>query len=130
MISYPLDSQWFMLSYYRTVVSYQTTQLPLLSLKSVSGADNLALYDSVDEDVITSYNEFALASLIYASMKEGAASEQSARMTAMEGASKNAGKCLLSFAATSTKLYGFTFLISLYDDIEWEYNSKLLSLNV
>lgn len=50
------------------------------------------MYDSVDEDTITSYNEFALASLIYSGMKEGAASEQSARMTAMDGASKNAGK--------------------------------------
>lgn len=62
----------------------------------MSAADNLALYDSVDEDVLTSYNEFALASLVFFGMKEGAASEQSARMTAMDGASKNAGKsCIL-----------------------------------
>ena len=72
-------------------MSYSVTQLPLLSLNTVSAAENLALYDSVDEDVLTSYNEFALASLVYFGMKEGAASEQSARMTAMDGASKNAG---------------------------------------
>lgn len=76
-------------------MSYKTTELPLLSLKTVTEADKLSLYDSVDEDVITSYNEFALASLIYFGMKEGAASEQSSRMTAMDGASKNAGKFYL-----------------------------------
>ena len=75
----------------RTVVSYTVTRLPLFSLNTVSTADNLSLYDSVDDDVLVSYNEFALASLIYFGMKEGAASEQSARMTAMDGASKNAG---------------------------------------
>ena len=78
--------------FYRTVVSYEVTKMPLMSLNAVSGSENLSLYDSVDEAAIPSYNEFALASLIYFGMKEGAASEQSARMTAMDGASKNAGK--------------------------------------
>ena len=36
-------------------------------------------------------SEYALASLIYYAMKEGACSEQSARMTAMENSTKNAG---------------------------------------
>lgn len=76
---------------FRSVVSYDVTKLPLLSISTVASADNLSSYDSVDDDVITSYNEFALASLIFFGMKEGAASEQSARMTAMDGASKNAG---------------------------------------
>ena len=38
------------------------------------------------------YLEFSLANLIYYAMKEGACSEQSSRMTAMDAASKNAGK--------------------------------------
>lgn len=81
--------------FFRTVVSYDVTRLPLLSINTVSASENLSVYDSVDDDVLTSYNEFALASLIYFGMKEGAASEQSARMTAMDGASKNAGTPLL-----------------------------------
>lgn len=72
-------------------MSYSTTKLPLFSLNTISEAERLALYDSVDEDVITSYNEFALASLVFFGMKEGAASEQSSRMTSMDGATKNAG---------------------------------------
>lgn len=73
-------------------MSYNTTSLPIFSLDSVSKAEKLSLYDSLDEDVLTSYNEFALASLIYFALKECATSEQSSRMTAMDGASKNAGR--------------------------------------
>lgn len=55
------------------------------------------MYDSLDGDVIQSYLEFSLASLLYYAMKESACSEQSSRMTAMDGASKNAGKILFSW---------------------------------
>ena len=50
------------------------------------------MYDSLDADVVQSYLEFSTASLFYYAMKEGATSEQSARMTAMENSTKNAGK--------------------------------------
>lgn len=49
-------------------------------------------YDSVDDDVLQSYTEYSLAQLIYYAMKESACSEQASRMTAMDGASKNAGQ--------------------------------------
>merc|ERR1711874_26187 len=51
-------------------------------------------YKSVDADVVQSYLEFSLASLIYYAMKEGACSEQSSRMTAMDNSSKNAGEMI------------------------------------
>jgi len=50
--------------------------------------------DSLDSDVVKSYLEFSLASLIFYTMKEGACSEQSSRMTAMDNASKNAGEMI------------------------------------
>ena len=50
------------------------------------------MYDSLDADVVQSYMEYSLASLIYYALKEGATSEQSSRMTAMDNSSKNAGK--------------------------------------
>ncbi|KIH48043.1 hypothetical protein ANCDUO_21891, partial [Ancylostoma duodenale] len=43
-----------------------------------------------DDDVLQSYSEYSLAQLIYYAMKESACSEQASRMTAMDGASKNA----------------------------------------
>ena len=77
----------------RSIVSYSTTTIPLYSVGTISQADNINQYDSIDEDVLRNYQEFSLASLIFFAMKESACSEQSARMTAMESATKNAGTC-------------------------------------
>ena len=60
----------------------------------VSNAEKLTVYDSLDADVIQSYMEYSLASLVYYALKEGATSEQSSRMTAMDNSSKNAGKII------------------------------------
>ena len=51
-------------------------------------------YDDVDAHVLQCYHEMTLANLLFHAMKEGACSEQSARMTAMDSASKNASKCI------------------------------------
>lgn len=77
---------------FKSVVSYQTSQIPIFSMGSVENAEKLTIYDSIDSDVLTSYTEYSLASLIYYAMKEGACSEQSSRMTAMDNSSKNAGE--------------------------------------
>jgi len=76
---------------FKSVVSYQVTKLPIFSQNSITENEKLSLYDSLDNDVIQSYLEYSLASLIYYAMKEGSTSEQSARMTAMDAATKNAG---------------------------------------
>lgn len=73
------------------MVSYITTDIPLFSEAAVAAAPKLGVYDSLDEEVIKSYMEFSMASLIFFCMKESACSEQSSRMTAMDNASKNAG---------------------------------------
>ncbi|KAH9635718.1 hypothetical protein HF086_011108 [Spodoptera exigua] len=79
---------------FRSVVSYQQSDLPLYSQKAVESAPKLATYDSLDADVIQSYMEFSLASMLFYALKEGACSEQSSRMTAMDNASKNAGEMI------------------------------------
>ena len=56
----------------------------------------MAVYDDVDDDVLRCYHEMTLANLIYYAMKEAACSEQSSRMSAMDGASKNASKWVLA----------------------------------
>merc|ERR1712080_575103 len=61
---------------YKSVVSYDTTAIPLFSQETVMGADKITAYDSVDADVVQSYLEFSLASLIYYAMKEGACSPE------------------------------------------------------
>ncbi|XP_055702362.1 ATP synthase subunit gamma, mitochondrial [Phlebotomus papatasi] len=79
---------------FKSVVSYSLSNIPIFSRSSVEGAANLSVYDSLDADVIQSYLEFSLASLLFYTMKEGACSEQSSRMTAMDNASKNAGEMI------------------------------------
>lgn len=76
----------------RTVVSYKTSKLPIFSINSVASADKISIYDSLDAEVVQSYLEYSLASLLYYALKESACSEQSSRMTAMDAASKNAGQ--------------------------------------
>jgi len=54
----------------------------------------VTVYDSLDADVVQSYMEFSLASLVFYALKEGATSEQSSRMTAMDNSSKNASEMI------------------------------------
>jgi len=79
---------------FKTVVSYTTLKMPVFSLDTLSSAEKLTLYDSLDSDVLQCYLEYSMASLFYYALKECACSEQSSRMTAMDGASKNAGEMI------------------------------------
>jgi len=85
---------------FKSVISYDTTSLPLFSADAIKAAEKFNAYDSVDDDVMQSYMEFSLASIIMYAMKEGACSEQSARMTAMESSSKNAGEMIEKLTMT------------------------------
>jgi len=97
---FEFDSGKMLYNKYNTVVSYTTTALPLFSQETIMGAEKITAYDSVDADVIQSYLEFSLASQIFFALKEGATSEQSSRMTAMDSSSKNAGEMIDKLAIT------------------------------
>lgn len=88
------DSGKMLFNRFKSVVSYETKEMPIYSMAAVNNADKLALYDSLDADVLQSYMEYSLASLIYYCLKEGACSEQSSRMQAMDSSSKNAGEMI------------------------------------
>lgn len=85
---------------FKSVVSYQTTEIPVFSQGSINLSPKISVYDSLDEEVIKSYYEYSLASLIFYAMKENACSEQSSRMTAMDSASKNAGEMIQKLTLT------------------------------
>jgi len=88
------DKGQLVYNYYKSVVSYDTTTIPIFSQETVSNAEKVTVYDSLDADVVQSYMEFSLASLVYYCLKEGATSEQSSRMTAMDNSSKNASEMI------------------------------------
>merc|ERR1712154_406922 len=93
-IDYKFDAASLYYNYFKSVVSYKITEIPLFNQEQLAKAEKINTYDSIDDDVLRSYNEYALASLIYYAMKEGACSEQSARMTAMDAAARNAGEMI------------------------------------
>merc|ERR1719244_2599110 len=82
------------------VFTLRTTELPIFSQETVMGAEKISAYDSIDADVLQSYLEFSLASQIFFALKEGATSEQSSRMTAMDNSSKNAGEMIDKLSIT------------------------------
>lgn len=97
---YEFDQGVILYNRFKTVVSYETTEVPIFSMDAISKSPKIELFDSVDADVIKSYQEYSLASLIFYTMKENACSEQSARMTAMDNASKNAGEMISKLTLT------------------------------
>jgi len=81
-------------NHFRSAVSYevQTTSLP--GPASLEGREELNVYDDFDSEVLRCYQEFTLASNIFACLLDSQASEQSSRMSAMENATKNAGEMI------------------------------------
>ncbi|CAG7836174.1 unnamed protein product [Allacma fusca] len=85
---------------FKSVVSYETSALPLYSNEQIISAPKVSVYDSIDADVLQSHSEFQLAAQIFYAMKENSCSEQSSRMTAMDNASKNAGEMIDKLSLT------------------------------
>merc|ERR1711982_241730 len=91
---YEFDKGSLLFNYYKNVASNETTALPIYSQDVVSASEKVTVYDSLDADVVQSYMEYSLASLVYYCLKEGATSEQASRMSAMDNSSKNAGEMI------------------------------------
>ncbi|XP_066561188.1 ATP synthase F(1) complex subunit gamma, mitochondrial isoform X3 [Amia ocellicauda] len=91
---YEFDQGSIVFNRFRSVISYKTSEKPLYSIDTIASSENMGIYDDIDADVLRNYQEFALVNIIYFSMKESTTSEQSARMTAMDSASKNASEMI------------------------------------
>lgn len=87
-------------------------------------SENMGIYDDIDADVLRNYQEFSLVNIIYYGMKESTTSEQSARMTAMDNASKNACE---TFYMSSSFQFLRTFM-ALYPYMITIINRNLCSL--
>ncbi|XP_073336814.1 ATP synthase subunit gamma, mitochondrial isoform X2 [Pagrus major] len=91
---YEFDQGSVIYNRFRSVISYKTDRKPLFSIDTIANAEAMGIYDDIDADVLRNYQEFALVNIIYFAMKESTTSEQSARMTAMDSASKNASEMI------------------------------------
>ncbi|KAJ4430804.1 hypothetical protein ANN_19395 [Periplaneta americana] len=76
----------------KSVTSYRTIATSIYSLATVFAAPKMNFYDNLDPETVQSFFEFSLTCLLYRAMVESSASEHSARLIAMENASRNAEK--------------------------------------
>ncbi|XP_061570572.1 ATP synthase subunit gamma, mitochondrial isoform X3 [Cololabis saira] len=91
---YEFDQGSVVYNRFRSVISYKTSQAPVFSIDTVANSESMGIYDDIDADVLRNYQEFSLVNVIYLAMRESSTSEQSARMTAMDSASKNASEMI------------------------------------
>ncbi|KAF9102117.1 atp3 gamma subunit of the F1 sector of mitochondrial F1F0 ATP synthase [Mortierella sp. GBA35] len=85
------DTLTMVYNHFASAIAYEAVPIRNYSSDAMKAADAFAAYE-LDEDVLENYNEFLLANNIYWGLVEGHASEMSAKRTAMENATKNAGE--------------------------------------
>ncbi|XP_023251102.1 ATP synthase subunit gamma, mitochondrial isoform X1 [Seriola lalandi dorsalis] len=91
---YEFDQGSIIFNRFRSVISYKTDNKPVFSTDIVANSENMGVYDDIDADVLRNYQEFAMVNIIYLALRESSTAEQSARMTAMDSASKNASEMI------------------------------------
>ncbi|CEM11655.1 unnamed protein product [Vitrella brassicaformis CCMP3155] len=85
-------------NHFKSVISYETTAMPLLTPADAEKLDKRELdtyeFEPETREIWQDIHEFYFACTLYGCMLDNIASEQSARMSAMDNASKNAGEML------------------------------------
>jgi len=94
ILSHEFDSADIAFNRFVNVVSYKPTITPIPSVANIESNDAVYAYDEVDSEVVRCYQEFSLANIIHHALKEQECSEQSARMNAMENATRNGGEMI------------------------------------
>jgi len=93
-----LEAEWnsgeILYNFHKSAMTQEIEGVPVASVAGLEASPSITKYDSVDEDVLQNFSEFALAASLYGCLKENYASEQAARMISMDGATKNAGEMI------------------------------------
>ncbi|EPZ35399.1 ATPase, F1 complex, gamma subunit conserved site domain-containing protein [Rozella allomycis CSF55] len=79
---------------FKSVIAYDTLTLPVFTSADLANSAKISDYEIDDPESVIDYTQFLTASSIYWAMIETHASEMSARRTAMENATKNAGEII------------------------------------
>jgi len=85
-------------NHFKSAVAYEVNERPIFTAPAIEDKDALSAYDDLDSNKLQSYAEFTMATNLYFSMLQNAASEQSARMAAMDNASNNASDMIKSLS--------------------------------
>lgn len=82
-------------NHFRNAASYECTARPFFGYDALIDNEKLNDYEGgCEESALRPYTEFNMANNVYYAMLENAASEQSARMSAMDNATSNAGEMI------------------------------------
>ncbi|KAI9887046.1 MAG: atp3 gamma subunit of the F1 sector of mitochondrial F1F0 ATP synthase [Watsoniomyces obsoletus] len=76
--------------------SYEPKVIEAYSEEAITSSPNFAAFE-IDDEVLANLREYAFANSLYWALAEGHACEQSARQSAMDNASKNAGDMINKF---------------------------------
>ncbi|ORY97689.1 ATP synthase F1, gamma subunit [Syncephalastrum racemosum] len=87
------DSAKIIFNEFKSVIAYEPKDVPVFSEEAFKASPNFAQYE-IEDDVLANMQEFNFANTILWGMAEGYASEMSAKRTAMENATKNAGEMI------------------------------------
>lgn len=85
----PFEDIHIFYNQFKSVIAYEAASLPVFSETAILESPNLSLFETEDES-FQQLAELSLANTLYWALTEAAASEMSARRTAMENATKNA----------------------------------------
>ncbi|KAJ3009284.1 atp3 gamma subunit of the F1 sector of mitochondrial F1F0 ATP synthase [Thoreauomyces humboldtii] len=93
------DTAQIVYNQFKSVIHFDTVVVPVHSYKALSESPKLAAYE-VEDPVLKNFEEFTFANTIYWGIAESNASEQAAKRTAMENATKNAGEMIEKLTLT------------------------------
>jgi F-type H+-transporting ATPase subunit gamma len=102
------DQVWIVYNEFKSVVQQRVVVEPLLPIKKLSGLEGAHpveyLYDEPPEKIFSNLLPRHVESQIFRALLEAAASEQGARMTAMDAATKNASEMIESLTLHANKV--------------------------
>ncbi|KAI9284263.1 ATP synthase F1, gamma subunit [Umbelopsis sp. AD052] len=84
---------------FNSVISYEAVSIPVYSEEAIKASPKFASYE-MEDDVLEDLQEFNFANSIFWALVEGHAAEMSAKRTAMENATKNAGEMIQKLTLT------------------------------
>jgi F-type H+-transporting ATPase subunit gamma len=102
------DQVWILYNEFKSVVQQRVVVEPLLPIKKLEGLEEAHLveylYDEPAERILSNLLPRHVESQIFRALLEAAASEQGARMTAMDAATKNASEMIESLTLHANKV--------------------------
>jgi len=94
MAGYEFEQGTIVYNWFKSAMAQIIKTQPIIATQTMMASPSMAVYDSLDEDVVKSFQEFQLANTLFYTLKENYTSEVGARMVSMDGATKNAGEMI------------------------------------